>query len=97
MLCSNTIANAIVLTKIKYSKIYLRSYICADTIRAMNGKEVIAMLEASGWVLERITGSHHIMEKDGKAVPVPVHGKKDIKPGLLASIARQSGVKLKKK
>lgn len=63
----------------------------------MDGKEVIARLEAAGWVLERITGSHHIMEKDGRAVPVPVHGKKDIKAGLLASIARQSGVKLKKK
>jgi predicted RNA binding protein YcfA (HicA-like mRNA interferase family) len=37
------------------------------------------------------------MEKDGmpRAVPVPVHGSKDLKPGTLAAIQRQSGVKLK--
>lgn len=61
----------------------------------MNGKEVIAKLKAAGWALERIHGSHHIMAKGGKAVPVPVHGTRDIGAGLLAAIQRQSGVKLK--
>ncbi|MDQ7830517.1 MAG: type II toxin-antitoxin system HicA family toxin [Desulfovibrionaceae bacterium] len=32
---------------------------------------------------------------NGRAVPVPVHGAKDIGPGLLAAIARQTGVDLK--
>jgi predicted RNA binding protein YcfA (HicA-like mRNA interferase family) len=35
------------------------------------------------------------MVKDGKAVPVPIRGKRDIDAGLLAAIQRQSGVKLK--
>lgn len=63
----------------------------------MNGKQVIATLKAAGWSLSRIEGSHHIMEKPGmaRAVPVPVHGNKDIGAGLLAAIQRQSGVKLK--
>lgn len=61
----------------------------------MNGNEIIAKLKAAGWVLDRINGSHHILTKDGQAVPVPVHGKRDIGPGLLSSIARQTGVKLK--
>lgn len=61
----------------------------------MNGKDLITKLKAAGWVLDRINGSHHIMVKDGKAVPVPVHGSKEVGVGLVAAIARQSGVKLK--
>lgn len=61
----------------------------------MNGKDVIAKLKADGWTLSRINGSHHIFSKDGKAVPVPVHGTRDLGPGLLAAIQRQSNVKLK--
>lgn len=61
----------------------------------MNGKDIIKKLQAQGWVLSRIHGSHHIMGKGNQAVPVPVHGSKDVGAGLLASIARQTGVKLK--
>lgn len=61
----------------------------------MNGKDILKRLQAQGWTLVRIHGSHHILSKDGKAVPVPVHGTKDVGAGLLASIARQTGVKLK--
>jgi predicted RNA binding protein YcfA (HicA-like mRNA interferase family) len=61
----------------------------------MNGKQIISKLKAAGWVLARVNGSHHIYTKDGKAVPVPVHGTKDIGAGLLAAIERQTGVKLK--
>jgi predicted RNA binding protein YcfA (HicA-like mRNA interferase family) len=61
----------------------------------MNGKDVIAKLKADGWTLARINGSHHIFSKDGKAVPVPVHGTRDLGPGLIAAIQRQSNMKLK--
>jgi predicted RNA binding protein YcfA (HicA-like mRNA interferase family) len=61
----------------------------------MTGAEITARLKENGWMLDRIHGSHHIMVKDGIAVPVPVHGKRDIGAGLLAAIQRQSGVKLK--
>ena len=61
----------------------------------MTGKEVIAKLKAAGWLLDRVHGSHHILAKDGRAVPVPVHGSRDLGTGLLAAIQRQSGVKLK--
>ena len=61
----------------------------------MTGKEVIAKLKAAGWHLNRIHGSHHILTKDGQAVPVPVHGARAIGAGLLAAIGRQTGVKLK--
>lgn len=61
----------------------------------MTGSEIIAKLKEDGWMLDRVHGSHHIMVKNGKAVPVPVHGKRDVGAGLLAAIQRQSGVKLK--
>jgi predicted RNA binding protein YcfA (HicA-like mRNA interferase family) len=46
-------------------------------------------------VLDRVSGSHHVLVKDGLAVPVPVHGKRDLGPGLIAAIQRQTGVRLK--
>lgn len=61
----------------------------------VNGKEVIDRLSRQGWVLARIHGSHHILTKDGRAVPVPVHGSRDLGAGLLAAIQRQTGVKLR--
>ncbi len=61
----------------------------------MNGKAVIAKLKAAGWVLDRVNGSHHVMVKGSQAVPVPVHGSRDLGVGLVAAIERQSGVKLR--
>lgn len=61
----------------------------------MNGKEVIAGLKAAGWTLDRVHGSHHVLTKAGRAVPVPMHGARDLGAGLLAAIQRQTGVKLK--
>lgn len=61
----------------------------------MNAKEIIAKLKASGWSLNRVHGSHHIMTKGGQAVPVPVHGSRDVGAGLIAALQRQTGVKLK--
>ncbi len=61
----------------------------------ITGKDVIAKLKAVGWKLDRIHGSHYILTREGKAVPVPVHGSRDLGAGLLAAIQRQTGVKLK--
>lgn len=54
------------------------------------------LLEANGWVLQRIKGSHHIYSKPGerKIISIPVHGNKDLKPGLANRISRDSGVEL---
>ncbi len=61
----------------------------------MNGKDVVKRLRGEGWQLSRIQGNHHILTKNGRAVPVPVHGSRDLGPSLLAAISRQTGVKLK--
>jgi predicted RNA binding protein YcfA (HicA-like mRNA interferase family) len=44
----------------------------------MNGNEVIRRLKAEGWRQVRVRGSHHLMEKDGKVIPVSVHSSKAI-------------------
>jgi predicted RNA binding protein YcfA (HicA-like mRNA interferase family) len=61
----------------------------------MNGKQIIKTLEAHGWTLDRIEGSHHVMMNGPRAVPVPVHGANDLGIGLIKAIEKQTGVKLK--
>jgi len=59
----------------------------------MTGKEFVKLLEKHGWQCKRISGSHHIMTKEGnRSVPVPVHGKKDLPKGILAALKKQTGV-----
>jgi len=54
----------------------------------MNGKQVIKALEKEGWMLLRVSGSHHRLVKDGKKVSIPVHGAKDLKSGTLKNIEK---------
>lgn len=61
----------------------------------MNGNEIIKRLKAEGWSVKLVRGSHHMLEKGKRVVPIPVHGAADIGKGLLADIERQTGVKLK--
>ncbi len=59
----------------------------------MSGKEVVRLLLANGWQLDRISGSHYIMAKGAQTLVVPVHGNQDMKPGLLNAILKQAGLK----
>lgn len=61
----------------------------------VTGAEAIRRLRAAGWIVVRVRGSHRLLEKGGRVVPIPVHGKKDLGLGLLAAIERQTGVKLR--
>jgi predicted RNA binding protein YcfA (HicA-like mRNA interferase family) len=61
----------------------------------MNGKQIIAQLKAAGWQILRQEGSHVRLGKNQARTSVPLHGTKDIKPGTLASIERQTGLKFK--
>jgi len=59
----------------------------------MTGKDLIKIMKAEGWILDRISGSHHIMIKEGeRSIPVPVHGGKDIPIGLVKKILKQAGI-----
>ena len=61
----------------------------------LKGREVVHALEKAGFAVERIVGSHHVMSYRGsprRAVTVPVHGGRDLKPGTLRAILRQTGL-----
>jgi predicted RNA binding protein YcfA (HicA-like mRNA interferase family) len=61
-------------------------------IPTMKSSEVIKRLEADGWYLARVKGSHHHFKHPTKPglVTVP-HPSKDIVTGTLRSIFRQAG------
>ena len=51
----------------------------------VRGNEVVNALKRSGFVVLRIKGSHHMMERnDGRRTVVPVDSGKDIKRGCYA-------------
>jgi len=53
-------------------------------VKAISGKRLCRLLEARGWVLKRIAGSHHVYVKEGNParISVPVHGTTVLKLGL---------------
>ncbi len=59
----------------------------------MSGKELVRLALKNGWTLDRIHASHYILVKDDQTVTVPVHGNRDLKPGLLNALLKQMGLK----
>lgn len=63
----------------------------------MKSREVISILEAAGWRLDRIKGSHHHFRHPKRPGTVTVsHPESDFAIGTLKSIEKQSGVDLRK-
>ena len=59
-----------------------------------SSREIIKEIEADGWALVSVFGSHHQFKhptKPGK-VTIP-HPRKDMSPGTLRSIRKQAGLK----
>jgi predicted RNA binding protein YcfA (HicA-like mRNA interferase family) len=62
----------------------------------MNSREIIKALEKAGWMLVRVTGSHHHFRHPHQpGVTTVPHPKRDIPIGTLKSIESQSGIKLR--
>ena len=63
-------------------------------MKAISGKRMCKLLEAKGWKLTRVTGSHHVYTKQGSnlRITVPVHGNQDLKIGLQRAIMKLSGL-----
>ena len=56
----------------------------------ISGKELVKILEKSGFFTVRILGSHHRMRHtDGRVTTIPVHGNIDLPKGLLRKIIRE--------
>jgi predicted RNA binding protein YcfA (HicA-like mRNA interferase family) len=64
----------------------------------MKVKEVLKILEAAGWYIDRIRGSHRILKHSDKPGIVVLAGKlsKDLATGTLKSIFEQAQLEDKK-
>ena len=58
----------------------------------MKGKELVKLFQKNGWELDRISGSHHIMTKEGKTLSIPVHNT-DLKTGTLNKLLKDAELK----
>jgi predicted RNA binding protein YcfA (HicA-like mRNA interferase family) len=63
-------------------------------MKPISGKQRGKALEARGWTLARIKGSHRIYVREGSPlrIPVPVHGNRDLPAGTQRTIMRQAGL-----
>lgn len=58
----------------------------------MKDKDLLKLLKKDGWVVIRIHGSHHILQKNGNTTVIPIHSK-DVPTGLLNAIMKETGLK----
>jgi predicted RNA binding protein YcfA (HicA-like mRNA interferase family) len=59
----------------------------------LNAKQIVSVLEKSGFSLVRQSGSHMIYKNsEGNRVTVPFHGSKVLHPKLLKSILRDANL-----
>jgi predicted RNA binding protein YcfA (HicA-like mRNA interferase family) len=63
-------------------------------VKQVSGKEFVRVLQRHGWMLKRITGSHHIFTKEGQQerIVIPVHGNEPLKTGLLRHQMKIAGL-----
>lgn len=63
-------------------------------MKSVSGKALCKVVEKHGWMLKRITGSHHIYAKQGVSVilSIPVHGSRDLPTGTLKSLLKDAGL-----
>ncbi|HLM67039.1 MAG TPA: type II toxin-antitoxin system HicA family toxin [Longimicrobium sp.] len=61
----------------------------------MKVRDLIRLVEADGWLLARMRGSHRQYKHPDKSglVTVPGHPSDDVAPGTLNSILKQAGLK----
>ncbi len=59
-------------------------------MKSISGKKLCKIVERKGWILKKITGSHHLYKKanENKILSIPVHRNQDLKIGTLKSIMK---------
>ena len=63
-------------------------------MKQISGKEFIRILQKRGWMLKRVSDSHHIFIKEGhrERIVIPVHGNQPLKIGLLKHQMKIAGL-----
>ncbi|MCG5058597.1 MAG: type II toxin-antitoxin system HicA family toxin [Limnoraphis sp. WC205] len=64
-------------------------------MKSISGRKFCKIVEKKGWILRKITGSHHIYEKPGeqKIISIPVHKNQDLKIGTLKALMKIAELK----
>jgi predicted RNA binding protein YcfA (HicA-like mRNA interferase family) len=71
--------------------------VAARRLTGISGKAVVSALQRSGFRVERVSGSHHVMRRPdvpASKVIVPVHGAHDLPPGTLRTIIKQADLSI---
>lgn len=59
----------------------------------MDSKTLIKRMQAAGWTLRNVTGSHHVFVHPSRPGHVTVpHPKKDLGIGLVRKLMKQAGI-----
>lgn len=60
----------------------------------ISGAEAVAAFQKAGWILDRVSGSHHILKRAGNPnrLSIPVHKGKYIGKGLLKAQIDAAGL-----
>lgn len=67
----------------------------SPSLPAVSARQVLAALRRAGFVVDRISGSHHMLVHTidaRRTVTVPFHGARSLRPGTLRNILRQAGL-----
>jgi predicted RNA binding protein YcfA (HicA-like mRNA interferase family) len=59
-------------------------------MKSIAGKQLGKIVELRGWVLQRVTGSHHIYQNPqfDKILSIPIHRNQDLKIGTLRALMK---------
>jgi predicted RNA binding protein YcfA (HicA-like mRNA interferase family) len=63
-------------------------------VKQVSGREFARLVQAHGWQLARVRGSHHVFTRSGRRerIVIPVHGNQPLKIGLLRSLMKIAGM-----
>jgi len=63
-------------------------------VKPLSGRAFARLIEARGWRLLRVNGSHHIYGKPGEVarLSIPVNGNAPLKAGLQRHLAKLAGL-----
>ena len=63
-------------------------------MKSVSGKALCRIIERNGWMLKRVTDSHHIYVKPGirAILSIPVHGNRDLPIGTLKGLMKDAGL-----
>ncbi|MGH8558239.1 MAG: type II toxin-antitoxin system HicA family toxin [Methylococcales bacterium] len=63
-------------------------------MKSVSGKLFARILESRGWNLVRVNGSHHVYRMPGNPtrISLPIHGKENLKIGLLKHFMKVAGI-----